>query len=133
TAEAREKSGGAFHLGGTDRAHVFVGQKQLRPRGESSRQFQLLERRSTEPLRGGRAAGKADEVERFLSPPSRLLAVDPAGLAVIGRKHHVIDERELSKRARNLEGACNSPMTDLVGGQAGDVFTAEADQASSRS
>src|SRR5262249_10969809 len=60
TADAREQVGGAFHLGGIEPAHGFVGQKQLRPRGESARQFQLLERRSTEPLRGGRAAGKAD-------------------------------------------------------------------------
>src|SRR5438270_5622459 len=67
-ADLREQVGGTFHLGSIEAAQAFVGQEQLRPRGERARQFQLLERRSAKPRGRGSATRETDESERFLGP-----------------------------------------------------------------
>ena len=48
------------------------------------------------------------------------------------REHHVFHERQLAEWTRNLKCPRDSAMADLVGWQAGYVFTVEADRASSR-
>src|SRR4029450_12767213 len=53
-----------------------------------------------------------------------------ARLRAIVRGHrHVLEDGELAKGARNLEGAGNAPVTDAVGSQPADLGVLEADGA----
>src|SRR5262249_499848 len=75
-------------------------------------------------------AGEADEIEGGVGLRAWLSPRRPA--AVIGRKRHVLDQRELAKGAGNLKCPPDASPADCVRGKAGDFVSLKTDRSGGR-
>src|SRR5260370_3188153 len=117
-------SGGAEGRGGEEDGGL---------RRERARELEFLEAGRAQAARGRAGiAGQTRELERTRRLPLGLAARDPLALPEERRQRHIAEQAELAERSRDLKGAREAEMTDLVGAHAADLGTVEPDRAGGR-
>src|SRR5262249_21370563 len=114
-------------------AEAFIGEKKSWLGGERTRKLELFQCGGAEPT-GGRArvARQPDQGECLLRGALRLPPRDAPAPPGKAREPHVLDPRQLSERARDLERARNALPADRVRGEPRDLAAAKADRARAR-
>src|SRR3954465_9016199 len=132
-ADGGEQLGRLLHLAVIETAERLVGEQQLRLRRERPRQLELLQPGGAERLHFGRVMRRqADERQRFLGAAIGLVAANRLVGTVEGRERHVVDDRQLAERLRDLVGAADAGVRDAIRRQATDLRPAKAYRARAR-
>src|ERR1700738_1658124 len=133
TANVEQQIRRSFHFDGVESAQAFIEQQYAGMGRERPRELELLERGGPEAVRGrSRFERQTHHGQRFLRAFARLRTIERAGFAVERRERHILDERELAKRSRDLERAANAAPADLMRGQSCNLGIGEANGAFAR-
>src|SRR6266436_2908532 len=126
-ADGADEPDHGVDLGRVEPGHDFVEQQQSRLRGERARQLEPLtisEREAGRDVSRPRA-----QPDALNDGPSRSESVPHGGMADQGRDPDVVDDGELRERPDDLEGARQPEPADLMGLEAVEPATGEADLA----
>jgi hypothetical protein len=111
-AYALQHVGRLLRLPIVEAVQVLVGEQQPGLRCQRPGELEFLQ--------GGRAQSKSVGgcVARQPDEAQSLLGLTPTGVAVLaepGRQGDVLEQREISQRARDLIGAADAPVADAIG------------------